>query len=154
MEIYASYVVTAADAKRGSVTNTVSGDGGKGPDGRPASGNAAEAIVPTNDTTYTVTVHYVYMTDGTTAAPDDRIRRLRPGDAYRFNSPTIAEYYASMLTVNGTMPAHDVEITVYYVPEGMLPADGRGGPGLILLDEYGIPLGVGRVMLNVGDCFE
>ncbi len=154
VEIYASYVVTAADAKRGSVTNTVSGDGGKGPDGRPASGNAAEAIVPTNDTTYTVTVHYVYMTDGTTAAPDDRIRRLRPGDAYRFNSPTIAEYYASMLTVNGTMPAHDVEITVYYVPEGMLPADGRGGPGLILLDEYGIPLGVGRVMLNVGDCFE
>lgn len=154
VEIYASYVVTAADVKRGCVTNTVSGDGGTGPDGRPASGNAAEATVPTNDSTYDVTVHYLYLTDGTTAAPDDKINRLRPGDAYRFSCPTIDGYYASSLTVTGTMPAHNVEITVYYVPEDLLPSNGRGGPGLILLDEYGIPLGVGRVMLNVGDCFE
>ena len=157
VNVIASYTVTEADAIRGSVRNVASGYG-SGPDGSPARGNAAEMAVPTADLTYTVTVHYVYLADGTTAAPDQIQSGLRAGEESRFTSPSIDGYWATKARVTHTMRSHDVEITVYYVsdevPRPNAGAAGFDGPGLVMIDEYGVPMSMGSQTMNVGDCFE
>ena len=59
---------------------------------------------------YNLTIHYVYA-DNTTAHPD-HTESVAFGAEYSVASPEIAGYTADQLTVAGTMPAHDVEVTV------------------------------------------
>ncbi|MBO4875011.1 MAG: choice-of-anchor J domain-containing protein [Bacteroidales bacterium] len=61
---------------------------------------------------YNLTIHYVYA-DNTTAAPD-HTETVVYNTAYSVASPEIAGYTADQLTVAGTMPAQDVEVTVTY----------------------------------------
>ena len=61
---------------------------------------------------YNLTIHYVYA-DNTTAAPD-HTESFAFGAEYSVESPVIAGYTADQLTVAGTMPAQDVDVTVTY----------------------------------------
>ncbi len=63
--------------------------------------------------TYTLTIHYVFADDNTTAAPD-HTETLAAGANYSVASPVIDGYTASQATVAGTMPAQNVEVTVTY----------------------------------------
>ena len=91
---------------------------------------------------YTLTIYYVFE-DGTTAAPT-YTDVLHIYDDYSVASPTLEGYVASRRVVSGTMPARDVVYTVIYVPETVT----------VEIDEYGVPLNIGSVVMNVGDCFE
>jgi hypothetical protein len=71
-----------------------------------------EVTVVYNVNSYTLTIHYVYA-DNTTAAPD-HTETVAYNTAYSVESPVIAGYTADQLTVAGTMPAQDVEVTVVY----------------------------------------
>ncbi len=63
--------------------------------------------------TYTLTIHYVFADDNSTAAPD-YVATLAAGANYSVASPVIAGYTADQATVAGTMPAQNVEVTVRY----------------------------------------
>ncbi len=95
--------------------------------------------------TYTVTVQYRYL-DGKEAAPDQVRTGMLNGDAYSIESPVISGWRANKLTVEGKVPGSNVVITVFYLR--------NGGGSFVEIDEYGVPLGVGNVVVNVGDCFE
>ncbi|MBR4360647.1 MAG: Cna B-type domain-containing protein, partial [Clostridia bacterium] len=88
---------------------------------------------------HTLTVYYRYQ-DGRQAAPTV-VEIHKEGDTYRVVSPVIPGYTASILVVAGTMPGHDVEYTVIYIPDGNPPPD-NPEPGM------------GQVYINVGDCLE
>ena len=91
---------------------------------------------------HNLTIHYVYR-GGAEAAPSFSAS-LAEGDAFSQDSPVLPGYVASQRTVNGTMPGRDTVYTVIYVP----------GNATVVIDEYGVPLGIGNVEMNVGDCFE
>ena len=91
---------------------------------------------------YTLTVRYRYVGGGT-AAPTVRMT-FEQGDHYYVESPRIAGYTASRTSVQGNMPARDLEYTVYY---------SRPEEDVVILD-YGTPLGLGNLGLNTGDCIE
>jgi len=95
---------------------------------------------------YNLTINYRYA-DGRVAA-GSYVAVVEYGAEYNVASPTIGGYRASQRRVQGTMPSHDVEITVYYTA---IPAP---VPELIVIDDYGTPLGLGNVSLNAGDCIE
>ena len=97
---------------------------------------------PSEDISYTLTVQYVYP-DGSPAAPTVR-QTLRAGAPYAVVSPAIPGYTASQLIVRGTMPARDLTVKVIYVP----------GNGLVIIEEFETPLGLGQQYMNVGDCLE
>jgi len=59
----------------------------------------------------------------------------------------IPGYQATILEVTGTMPHHDVEYTVIYIPT-------ENGRILINLDDYETPLGLGDIQMHVGVCYE
>ena len=61
---------------------------------------------------YNLTIHYVFA-DDSEAAPD-YTESVVFGTSYSVASPEIAGYTADQLTVAGTMPAQDVEVTVTY----------------------------------------
>ncbi|NBI65740.1 VWA domain-containing protein [Pseudoflavonifractor sp. 60] len=63
---------------------------------------------------YTLTINYVYE-DGSVAAETD-IRTLAAGTDYSVPSPGIEGFVADILSVDGTMPAANVELTVVYTP--------------------------------------
>ena len=161
VDVKASYKVTKEDVKRGSIRNVASGTG-TGANGKKAEGNVTEVTVPTNDKTYRVTVHYYYLDDGSQAAPDQVQDGLRPSEDYDFLSPEIDGYWTLTTRVSGKTPAHDVEVSVYYISNsvslpGIIPEVEdmlKSGMVLVLLDEYGTPMGIGSVTRNVGDCFE
>ena len=96
-------------------------------------------------TEYTLTILYQYA-DGTTAA-ETYTATLNTGDAYSVVSPVIEGYRTDLTIVEGTMPARNVTVTVIYVQR---PA----GPGLVTIDDFMTPLGLGLGGLNVGDCVE
>ena len=98
---------------------------------------------------YTLTIHYLYA-DGTVAAVD-YVGTYPYGTAYSVASPVISGYRASQTTVQGVMPASNVEITVYYTA---IPATTPTTPELIVIDDYGTPLGLGNVAMNAGECIE
>lgn len=103
---------------------------------------------------YTLTVQYRYL-DGTVAATDTVMRNMRYGDPYTIASPVIAGYVANQTSVSGVMPEGNVVLTVYYAATPARNMLGNEPPRMfVLIDEYGIPLGVGNVVMNVGDCFE
>lgn len=89
---------------------------------------------------YRLNIYYVYE-DGTAAAPMHE-STLHYGDAYGVDSPVLEGYVASIQRVEGSMPARNMVYTVIYVPE------------TVTIEEYGVPLNLGNVVMNVGDCFE
>jgi len=101
--------------------------------------------------TYTLTINYVY-TGGGIAAPSTTMT-LGMGDAYDVVSPVINGYRASAERVTGNMAARNVTLTVFYTvdaaPAAFVPSD-----DLIVIGEYGVPLGLGNVSLNAGDSIE
>ena len=72
-----------------------------------------EEIIEDHQTTYRLTIYYIYE-DGTVAAPT-YTKQLDAGEEYHVSSPVIPDYTPSMETVDGVMPARDVEYTVIYV---------------------------------------
>ena len=91
---------------------------------------------------YTLTVNYVYQ-NGATAAPS-YTQTLQTGEAYEKDSPVLRGYTASRRSVFGVMPGRDLVYTVIYVPDTVE----------VVVDACGVPLGIGNVEMNVGDCFE
>ena len=74
-------------------------------------GNTAVNVVYTPNA-YTLTIHYVYE-DGTTAAAD-YVATVYYGVEYSVASPAIEGYTVDIETVEGTMGAANVEVTVTY----------------------------------------
>ena len=92
---------------------------------------------------YRLTIYYRYV-NGREAAPTYQ-ETLHSGDNYDVVSPVIAGYRASIMRVTGTMPSHDVEYLVLYIP---------GDEPFETITEYDVPLGIGSVYINIGECFE
>ena len=89
---------------------------------------------------YLLTIHYRYQ-DGRVAG-DTYTHVYKAGDVYDVLSPAIPDYRAVPVRVTGVMPGRDVEYTVIYIPEDLIPEDPD------------TPLGLGEVTINVGECLE
>jgi len=94
-----------------------------------------------DDTEYTLTIYYRYQNGNTAAETHYSVHQA--GDAYDVVSPVIEGYRATILEVEGVMPARNMEYTVIYIPND-----------LEILDDLETPLGVGQVFVNLGDCVE
>ena len=92
---------------------------------------------------YQLTVHYVYM-NGAQAAPD-HTEMLAYNTPFSVRSPAIQGYNPSTLNYTGTMPASDVEYTVFYR---------RIVPGTDIIDDYDTPLGLPNLSLSMGEMYE
>ena len=88
--------------------------------------------------TYTLTVNYIYK-GGRQAAPTVTEEHY-VDEEYLVESPHIEGYNVSRSRVIGSMPGHDVVVTVIYSTE--------------IIEDYETPLGVGASGINVGECFE
>lgn len=99
-------------------------------------------LTNTRSVPHRLRIVYQYI-NGEEAAPTVE-RMLYAGETYDVVSPVIPGYTATLLRVQGTMPNHDVEYLVLYLP----------GDGLRILDDYETPLGLGNVYINIGDCIE
>ena len=91
--------------------------------------------------TFNLTISYVYQ-NGKRAAASYNRGGLRNGETFDITSPVIAGYTASETVVSGTIYNRDIQVTVIYTADG------------VNLDDYGVPLGLGNITMNVGDCFE
>lgn len=91
--------------------------------------------------TFNLTVNYVYQ-NGKRAAASYNRGGLKNGETFDITSPVIAGYTASETVVSGTIYNRDIKVTVIYTADG------------VNLDDYGVPLGLGNITMNVGDCFE
>ena len=59
-------------------------------------------------------------------------------------TPALAGYTPNIRMVAGNMEARHMSYTVIYVPDD----------AVVTIDEYGVPLGLGNMVMNVGDCIE
>lgn len=91
---------------------------------------------------FTIAVHYVYQ-DGTEALATYRDTLLY-GEGFYVATPALAGYTPNIRMVAGNMEARHMSYTVIYAPEDTV----------ITIDEYGVPLGLGNMVMNVGDCIE
>ena len=91
--------------------------------------------------TFNLTINYVYQ-NGKRAAASYNRSGLKNGETFDITSPVIAGYTASETVVSGTIYNRDIKVTVIYTADG------------VNLDDYGVPLGLGNITMNVGDCFE
>ena len=91
--------------------------------------------------TFNLTVNYVYQ-NGKRAAASYNRGGMKNGETFDITSPVIAGYTASETVVSGTIYNRDIKVTVIYTADG------------VNLDDYGVPLGLGNITMNVGDCFE
>ena len=91
--------------------------------------------------TFNLTVNYVYQ-NGKRAAASYNRGGLKNGETFDITSPVIAGYTASETVVSGTIDNRDIKVTVIYTADG------------VNLDDYAVPLGLGNITMNVGDCFE
>lgn len=91
--------------------------------------------------TFNLTINYVYQ-NGKRAAASYNRGGLKNGETFDITSPVIAGYTASETVVSGTIYNRDIKVTVIYTANG------------VNLDDYGVPLGLGNITMNVGDCFE
>ena len=91
--------------------------------------------------TFNLTISYVYQ-NGKRAAASYNRGGLKNGETFDITSPVIAGYTASETVVSGTIDNRDIKVTVIYTADG------------VNLDDYGVPLGLGNITMNVGDCFE
>ena len=74
---------------------------------------------------------------------DEQTETLEEGEDYSFSVPQrIGERVTSVTDVDGTMGDQDLTVTVVYVPD------------MIQIGEYRIPLGISRVYMQEGDCYE
>ena len=94
---------------------------------------------------HNLTIRYRYQ-DGTEAASPYRTS-VAEGSRYDIASPQIDGYVPTQARVSGTMPGRELEITVVYVPA-------ENQDELTVIDDYGTPLGVNKVFIATGDCFE
>jgi len=80
--------------------------------------------------TYTITIHYVYDEDGSTAAPDYISEELKPGESDTKVSPVIPNYTPDESEVTATVVDSDIVITVRYKknPEPVTPPVGPTNP--------------------------
>ena len=90
---------------------------------------------------YTLTIYYRTL-DGKEVFPL-YTGKYKEGDPYDIESPVLAGYHAVLLRVTGNMPGRNVEVTVLYIPEGTK-----------VIENVEVPLGVGRMVTNKGDCLE
>lgn len=90
---------------------------------------------------YRLTVYYRYM-DGKQAAVTFE-GRFRKGFKYGVVSPTIPGYKMTRKLVSGEMPARDLSFVVWYYRDDYE-----------VLEDYDTPLGLGNVVINIGDCYE
>jgi len=91
--------------------------------------------------TFNLTINYAYQ-NGKRAAASYNRGGLKNGETFDITSPVIAGYTASETVVSGTIYNRDIKVTVIYTADG------------VNLDDYGVPLGLGNITMNVGDCFE
>ncbi|MEG2388353.1 MAG: Cna B-type domain-containing protein, partial [Clostridia bacterium] len=136
---YASYYsVTSPDVRTGWAPDkaTVTGN-------MPASDVVADVIY--TEQNYALTVNYTYAETGAEAAPTYREKALKAGEKYNVTSPEIPDYKNTKPVVKGTMPAHNVKVTVTYLADGTATVE---------ITPYGVPLGLGAISANVGDCVE
>ena len=91
--------------------------------------------------TFNLTINYVYQ-NGKRAAASYNRGGLKNGATFDITSPVIAGYTASETVVSGTIYNRDIKVKVIYTADG------------VNLDDYGVPLGLGNITMNVGDCFE
>ena len=96
---------------------------------------------PEQRRTFNLTINYVYQ-NGKRAAASYNRGGLKNGETFDITSPVIAGYTASETVVSGTIYNRDIKVTVIYTADG------------VNLDDYGVPLGLGNITMNVGDCFE
>lgn len=61
-----------------------------------------------------LTIHYLYAADSSVAHSKYVKNLMSEGDTYSVASPVVQKYSPDRDTVQGTMPNHDVEDTVYY----------------------------------------
>ena len=102
-----------------------------------------DVVYTQND--YTLTILYRFN-NGTQAAAD-YTATLHFGDAYTVQSPAIGGFNTATATVNGTMPAGDVTITVLYVPNANVV-------NLFTIEDFETPLGTGLGGVNAGESIE
>ncbi|MDY0236038.1 MAG: S-layer homology domain-containing protein, partial [Gudongella sp.] len=93
----------------------------------PADDVEVTVVYTAND--YTLAINYEYV-GGAEAATTHTDTTLNVNDTYSVVSPVISGYTASILTVAGTMPADDVEVTVVYTANDQtLVYNANGGVG-------------------------
>jgi len=92
---------------------------------------------------FVLTINYLYAGTGAVAAPQYR-QTLDFGTKYDVASPDVPGYRRTIWRVQGTMPAANVTVTVWYVPEG----------DWVIIDDDETPLGFGNLSMNAGDCIE
>ncbi len=92
---------------------------------------------------YVLTINYLYAGTGAVAAPQYN-KVLNYKDLYDVASPAIEGYRRTIWRVQGRMPASNVVVTVWYVPEN---------DWVIIIDDE-TPLGFGNLSINAGDCIE
>ena len=100
-----------------------------------------EKPAPEPRRTFNLTINYVYQ-NGKRAAASYNRGGLKNGETFDITSPVIAGYTASETVVSGTIYNRDIKVTVIYTADK------------VNLDDYGVPLGLGNITMNVGDCFE
>ena len=92
---------------------------------------------------YVLTINYLYAGTGAVAAPQYK-KVLNYKDLYDVASPAIEGYRRTIWRVQGRMPASDVVVTVWYVPEN---------DWVIIIDDE-TPLGFGNLSVGGGECIE
>ena len=98
---------------------------------------------------YTVTIIYQYITGQEAANP--YVQTYHEGDTYGVHSPEITGYQVSKDMVSGIVPKRDVCVVVYYIGGD---SDFGGFSILEIIEDYETPLGLGNVVINIGDCYE
>ena len=95
---------------------------------------------------YHLVIHYTFWDTGETAWPDHN-ETLRKGENYDVLSPMFPDYWYDLAEVAGTMPAHDMEYTVFYFTK-------KPGWSYYTIEDYEAALGIGTIQMHVGVCFE
>ena len=92
----------------------------------PTAAGETTTITNTRNPAYTLTVYYLYLDTGETAAPT--VEEIHDeGDVYDVDSPTLDRDV--------------VEYVYYYRPD-------------VIITDFETPLGLGQVFINIGDCIE
>lgn len=150
--VYYSYIVQEGDIGKTDIYNAATATSGDG-----TTKTDETRVIPV-DGLYTITIHYVYTADGTTAAAD-YTAQLPAGKDYLVYSPAIEGYNSSAAFITGTMPGRDLVFTVYYTAPTTPGGDGGGttptpptpptpdGPNPIIVPDIPVPAGAVEVVI-------
>ena len=94
---------------------------------------------------HTVTINYVYPNGS--AAAESRVIKVRKGESYSVNSPSIPGYVPTKPVVSGKGESNDVTITVVYVA----PSGGYTVPAAQEKEEESM---IKDIYVQKGYCFE